>query len=139
MTFRQVKFNARTEVWALEKPFRISRGTRTEARLLIVSVSDGEHTGRGEAVPARRYQQTTESAIAELNRIFPELEGRPDRDSIQTLLPPGAARNALDCALWDLEAKRAGRRAWQIAGIPVSDRAMTAFTISLDQPETMAA
>jgi L-alanine-DL-glutamate epimerase-like enolase superfamily enzyme len=128
---------AKEEVWPLKEPFRISRGSRTEARVVVVTVSDGEHTGRGEGVPIRRYNQTCASVIAQIDSVksAPDL----DRDKVQQLLPPGAARNALDCAFWNLEAKTSGKRVSDLAGIPMVDQVRTSFTISLDSPEKMAA
>nr|WP_217354075.1 N-acetyl-D-Glu racemase DgcA [Ruegeria arenilitoris] len=115
--------------------FTISRGSRTEANVLTVRVSDGAHQGRGECVPYARYNETLESVeaeIASLPRTF-------DRVQLMDLLPAGAARNAVDCALWDLEAKRAGKRAWELAGLPAPGPEITAYTLSLDTPEKMQA
>ncbi len=109
---------AREEIWPLKEVFRISRGSRTEAQVVVVTVSDGEHTGRGECVPIARYNQTRASAIAQIESIK-DASGL-DREKLQRLLPPGAARNALDCALWDLEAKIAGKRVWELAKIPMA-------------------
>src|SRR5437879_5561881 len=128
---------AREEIWSLKKPFRISRGSRTEARLIVATVTDGEQTGRGEAVPIRRYSQTSDSALAQIESI--ENERNLDRPRLEKLLPPGVARNALDCALWDLEAKISGKRVWELANITMKAEVETSFTISLDTPETMAA
>jgi L-alanine-DL-glutamate epimerase-like enolase superfamily enzyme len=136
---RPVEFDIAEQVWPLDKPFRISRGSRTEARVVVVTITDGEHTGRGEAVPARRYNETVTSVKAALEKIFPKLERNVDRQLVQEILPAGPARNALDCAVWDLEAKRSGKRAWELASIPVTDQVVTAFTISLNTPEEMAA
>lgn len=122
----------------MDRPFRISRGSRTEARVILVSVSDDIHTGRGEAVPAKRYNATSTSTIAQLKDTFSKLGARADRPAVNDLLPPGAARNALDCALWDLEAKRSGKRVWELANISVATEVSTAFTISLDTPQAMA-
>jgi L-alanine-DL-glutamate epimerase-like enolase superfamily enzyme len=127
---------AREEVWPLKQPFRISRGSRTEARVVVVTVSDGEHTGLGEAVPIARYNQTVASALAQIESLKTEKD--LDRDKIQRLLPSGAARNALDCALWDLEAKCSGKRVWELANISIVPEVETSFTISLDTPEKMA-
>jgi len=99
-------------------------------------VNDGQHTGRGEGVPIARYDQSVASALAQIESI--QRVGELDRDNLQRLLPPGAARNALDCALWDLEAKRFGKRVWELASIPIADEIETSFTISLDTPERMA-
>src|SRR5438093_12081360 len=127
--------------WPLNRPFRISRGSRTEARVVVVTVSDGQYTGRGEGVPIRRYNQTCASVIAQIESIQSVRD--LDRDKLQPRkrsgLTPGAARNALDCALWDLEAKRSGKRVWELANIPIVPEVETSFTISLDTPEKMAA
>ena len=98
-------------------------------------MSDGRHEGRGEAVPYARYGETVEGTLERLRAI----EGPLDRISIARQLRPGAARNALDCALWDLEAKRAGKRAWQLAGLPAPRPVLTAFTLSVGPPAEMAA
>ena len=131
-----LKIEAREEIFPLNRPFRISRGSRAEACVVVVSVNDGQHTGRGEGVPIARYNQNTASVLAQIESIRGVAD--LDRDKLQQLLPPGAARNALDCALWDLEAKRSGRRVWELAPIPIFDEVETSFTISLDTPEKMA-
>ena len=136
---RPIEFQISEQVWPLDKPFRISRGSRTEARVVLVSATDGERTGRGEAVPAKRYQETVATVRARLESILPDLRTHCDRRYVDQMLPPGPARNALDCALWDLEAKQTGKRAWDLAHVPVSPEVVTAFTISLDAPEEMAA
>jgi L-alanine-DL-glutamate epimerase-like enolase superfamily enzyme len=128
---------AREEIWPLKEVFRISRGSRTEAQVVVVTVSDGEHVGRGEGVPIKRYGQSAESVLAQIDSL--KGERTLNRQVLQELLPAGAARNALDCALWDLEAKRAGKRAWELADLPLVDEVETSFTISLDTPENMAA
>src|SRR2546430_10565824 len=103
-----MQIEAREEIWPLDKPFRISRGSRTEARVVVVTVTDGQYTGRGEAVPISRYDQTVDSVLAQIESI--KSAKHLDRQEMQQLLPAGAARNALDCALWDLEAKVSGKR-----------------------------
>src|SRR6266567_8138161 len=125
------------EIWPLRQPFRISRGSRTEARVVVVTVSDGKHIGRGEGIPLARYNQSTASVLAQIESIAGEKN--LNRLGLQDLLPPGAARNALDCALWDLEAKIFGKRAWELANIPIVHAVETSFTISLDTPAAMAA
>jgi L-alanine-DL-glutamate epimerase-like enolase superfamily enzyme len=131
------KIDAQEQSWPLEKPFRISRGTRTETRVVVVTVTDGRHIGRGEAVPIRRYNQSPVSVLRQIESI--KSAQHLDRDQLQKLLPAGAARNALDCALWDLEAKISGKRAWELAKIPLAHEVETSFTISLDTPAAMAA
>src|SRR5438477_85173 len=128
---------AQEEIWPLKQPFRISRGTRNEARVVVVTVTDAQYTGRGEAVPSTRYNESVGSVLAQIESI----KSTPnfDRQQIQKLLPAGAARNALDCALWDLEAKISGKRAWELAKLPIVHEVETSFTISLDTPAAMAA
>jgi L-alanine-DL-glutamate epimerase-like enolase superfamily enzyme len=128
---------AREEIWPLRKVFRISRGSRTEAQVVVVTVGDDEHVGRGEGVPIKRYGQSAESVLAQIESI--KAEKKLDRQRLQQLLPAGAARNALDCALWDLEAKTSGKRVWELANTPIVPEVETSFTISLDTPEKMAA
>jgi len=127
--------DAHEQSWPLDKPFRISRGSRTEARVVVITVSDGQNTGRGEAAPIKRYDQSVASVLAQIE----SMEGVPrlDREQLQELLPAGPARNALDCALWDLEAKISGKRVWELANIPIIHVVETSFTISLDTPAAM--
>jgi L-Ala-D/L-Glu epimerase len=129
---------AHEQSWPLDKPFRISRGARTEARVVVVTVTDGRHIGRGEAAPIRRYNQSPDSVLAQIESIKKSAH-HLDRQQLQNLLPAGAARNALDCALWDVEAKISGKRAWELTSIPLADEIETSFTISLDTPAAMAA
>ncbi|TMP89758.1 MAG: dipeptide epimerase [Verrucomicrobia bacterium] len=137
MNAGHLALDAQEQSWPLDKPFRISRGARTEARVVVVTVTDGQHIGRGEAVPIRRYNQSPASVLAQIESI--KSRQCLDRQQIQKLLPAGAARNALDCAFWDLEAKISGKRAWELANIPLAPEVKTSFTISLDTPAAMAA
>ena len=132
-----MQISAREEIWPLKDVFRISRGALTEAHLVVVTVTDGQHSGRGESVPSRRYGQTPESVLAQIASIKNERD--LNRQRLQPLLPAGAARNALDCAMWDLEAKTSGKRIWDLANIPMVREVETDFTIALDAPEKMAA
>jgi len=132
-----VLIEAREEVWPLKQPFRISRGSRTEARVVVVTVTDGQSSGRGEAVPIKRYNQSVASVLAQVESI--RGEKNLDRHRLQELMPVGAARNALDCAFWDLEAKISGKRVWELANVPMVPEVETSFTISLDTPAAMAA
>ena len=125
------------EIWPLKKVFRISRGSRSEAQVVVVTVGNDGHIGRGEGVPIKRYGQSAESVLAQIESI--KAEKNLDRQRLQQLLPAGAARNALDCALWDLEAKTSGKRVWELANVPIVPEVETSFTISLDTPEKMAA
>src|SRR5438874_12796778 len=104
MSSRNLEFRANEQVWPLDKPFRIARSVRTEARVIVVTVSDGQHSGRAETVPSKRYGETVASVVGQLKQIFSNRE-KFDQQRVQQLMPAGAARNALDCALWDLEAK----------------------------------
>ncbi|MEM6324816.1 MAG: N-acetyl-D-Glu racemase DgcA, partial [Pseudomonadota bacterium] len=119
----------------LAEKFTISRGSQTEAEVLTVTVSDGTHKGHGECVPYARYGESMDS-VAEAIRALPQ---DVTRDRLQEIMAPGAARNAVDCALWDLEAKRAGKRAWDLINHPVPRPEITAYTLSLDTPENMRA
>lgn len=123
------------DVFRLAEVFTISRGSRTEARVLTVHVSDGEFEGWGECVPYARYDETLDSVTTQIEGL-PE---RFDRDDLLRLLPAGAARNAVDCALWDLEAKRAGKRVWELAGLDAPGPEVTAYTLSLGEPDNMNA
>jgi L-alanine-DL-glutamate epimerase-like enolase superfamily enzyme len=129
----------RAESWPIRGVFRIARGARTEARVVIVEMADGDARGRGECVPYPHYGETVEGVVAAIEGLIPALRDGADRDALQELLPAGAARNAVDCALWDLAAKRAGRRVWDVAEMAAPGPVTTAYTISLDAPEVMGA
>ena len=131
------RLDVRLETWPLEGTFRISRGSKTEARVVVAEIADGSHTGRGEAVPYPRYDETPEGTLAEIESLRQAVEDGLGREALQDRLPPGAARNALDCALWDLEAKRTGCPAWALAGLEPPRRCVTAVTLSLDTPGRM--
>jgi L-Ala-D/L-Glu epimerase len=119
--------------------FVISRGAKTEAVVVTATISDGVHRGRGECVPYARYGESVETVVAQIESIRDLIEAGLDRAALQSRLPHGAARNALDCALWDLVAKIGGTRAFALAGLPAPAPVVTAYTISLGSPETMAA
>ncbi|WP_298676340.1 N-acetyl-D-Glu racemase DgcA [uncultured Lentibacter sp.] len=123
------------ESFKLAQVFTISRGSRTEAKVLTVRIKAGAKEGRGECVPYARYGETLESVTAEIEALPEQF----DREALYDLLPAGAARNAVDCALWDMEAKAAGKRAWELAGLPAPKPEITAYTLSLDTPENMQA
>jgi L-Ala-D/L-Glu epimerase len=129
---------ARIERWPIAGAFTISRGAKTEAITVVAEVSQGGHTGRGECVPYARYGETPEATLATLLSMRKALGKGLGRQALQAALPAGAARNALDCALIDLEAKVGGRRAWELLGRPAPQPCTTAFTISLGTPEAMA-
>src|SRR5437588_4781603 len=132
-----MRIEPKEEIWPLKQVFRISRGSRSEERVVVVTVTERQHTGRGEAVPIRRYNQSVESVLEQIETI--KAAKHLDRPRIQELLLAGAARNALDCALWDLEAKISGKRVWELANVPMIPEVETSFTISLDIPEKMEA
>jgi len=127
----------REESWPLARAFTISRGSKTEARVVTVTLEREGAVGRGECVPYARYGETVEGVMAALEAARPAIEAGGGRDRVAALLEPMAARNALDCALWDLEAKSTGRPAWSLAGLPEPRPLVTAYTLSLDEPERM--
>ena len=129
----------RSESWPIAGRFTISRGSKTAAEVVVVEIAEGAHHGRGECVPYARYGESIDSSMARAESIRAELERGMDRTVLQGALPAGAARNAVDCALWDLEAKRTGKRAWQLAGLPAPKPVTTAYTLSLDTAEKMGA
>jgi L-alanine-DL-glutamate epimerase-like enolase superfamily enzyme len=132
MTGRQLHIDV--ESWPVAGSFVISRGSRSEAAVVVARVRDGGVTGRGEAAPNPRYGETAENVIATLRTA-----SRLTLTAINGSLPPGAARNALDCALWDLKAKLSHTSVWALAGLPPPKPVITAYTISLARPEVMAA
>jgi L-Ala-D/L-Glu epimerase len=133
-----LKMDVRGEQWPLKQPFVISRGSSTTANVLVVTLSDGQHTGRGEACPTRRYGQTLQSITRELEAFRSQIEPGVSRGDIHKMFSKGAARNALDCALWDLECKRSGKTIWELTGLDRPDDLPTVITITLDTPEKMA-
>ena len=128
----------RTESWPIAGAFSISRGAKTEAQVVVAELSDGRHKGRGECVPYARYDETVAGVMAALGAIGNRLGFGLDRTALQQAMPAGAVRNALDCAFWDLEAKRAARPAYELAGLPTPQPLTTAYTISLGTPQAMA-
>ena len=129
----------RTEHWPIAAPFVISRGAKTEAVVVVAEVTDGAATGRGECVPYPRYSETAEGVVAAIEAQRAAIAGGLNRAALQDAMPAGAARNALDCALWDLEAKRRGQPAHKLAGLSALRPVQTAFTLSLAAPDEMAA
>ncbi|KLN59220.1 mandelate racemase [Kiloniella spongiae] len=122
--------------WPIRGSFTISRGSKTEAVVLNVYIEEDGIRAQGECVPYPRYGESVESVTAQINEILPALEGGMTRAELQSAMPAGAGRFAVDAALWDLEAKKTGKRAWEIAGIPM-EPATTVYTLSLSDPETM--
>ena len=124
---------AKVEIFPLAQLFRITRGARTHAEVVTVTIEKDGVTGRGECVPYARYNETLESVIKQVESLPADI----DKETLQDTLPPGAARNAVDCALWDFECKKRDQRMWEIAGIQVPEQRITAYTLSLDEPENM--
>ncbi len=133
-----LRFECHTESWPIAGTFTIARGSKTAAQVVVVKLSDGTHQGQGEAVPYARYHETVEATLAALENAKAEIENGIGRSAIAGLALPCAARNALDCALWDLEAKQRNLPAWHLAGLPLPAPVTTAYTLSLDTPENMA-
>ncbi len=127
------------EKWPIAGKFAISRGAKTTAEVLVAELADGRHRGRGECVPYARYGETVEGVAAAIEAMREPLAGGLGRIGLQERMPAGAARNALDCAFWDFEAKRTGTPVHVLAGLPSPRPLVTAYTISLDTPAAMAA
>jgi len=133
-----LSLTVRTESWPIAGAFAISRGAKTEAQVVVAELNDGRHRGRGECVPYARYDETVAGVMAALGAMGNKLAFGFDRAALQQEMSAGAARNALDCAFWDLEAKRDGKPVHALAGLPTPGPLTTAYTISLGAPETMA-
>ena len=134
-----MELSVRIERWPLAGVFAISRGSKTEAVVVVAELSDGTHRGRGESVPYARYGETSDGIVAAIEAERPVLGRGLDRGALQRAMPAGAARNALDCAYWDVKAKRAGRQVHELAGLGVPGPLTTAYTISLGSAAAMAA
>ena len=123
----------------LHEPFRISGHIWTELDVVVATLEEGGRRGRGEACGVYYLNDTAQSLIAALEAVRADIEAGVNRDGLQQLLPPGGARNAIDCALWELEAHRAGVPVWQLAGLPPPRPLVTTFTLGAEDPEVMAA
>jgi L-alanine-DL-glutamate epimerase-like enolase superfamily enzyme len=132
------KLVVRTERWETARPFVIARGTKHHVDVLVVEIEDGTRTGRGEGTPIYYKGDNIEQALAMAEGMADSVSAGASRAALLEMMPPGAARNAIDSALWDLEAKQAGHRVWELAGLPVARPMLTAYTISLGDPGTMA-
>jgi L-alanine-DL-glutamate epimerase-like enolase superfamily enzyme len=122
--------------WPLHKPFKISRDVHTHSETMVCEISDGEHAGRGEAAGVSYDDETVDAIIGQVQSVAGQIEAGITREALQDILPPGGARNAVDCALWDLEAKQTGQTVWQMIGwapAPVT----TVYTVGIDSPENM--
>lgn len=126
------------ESWPIRGSFTISRGAKREAQIVVAQISEGGYSGRGECVPYGRYGETIASVRLQIEALTSRTEAGMNRADLQAACPAGAARNALDCALWDLEAKQASSSVWRLAGLPPPRACVTAYTLSLDTPEAMA-
>ena len=127
------------ESWPIAGTFTISRGSKTAADVVVVEIADGAHRGRGECVPYGRYSETVAKSITEIESLRPALEAGLSREDLQKKMKPGAARNAVDCAFWDLAAKQSGRSAAALAGLSALKPVTTAYTLSLGSVESMKA
>lgn len=134
-----MSLTVQVEEWPLAQPFVIARGSKLVARVVVVSLSRGGKVGRGESVPYARYGETMESVVGQIEAIRDELANGLTRAALQKLMPAGAARNAVDCALWDLEAKEAGRSVAEMLGITVPEHICSVQTLSIGSPEEMQA
>jgi L-alanine-DL-glutamate epimerase-like enolase superfamily enzyme len=128
----------RVERWPIAGSFTISRGAKTEAVVVVAELSDGSHHGRGECVPYARYGETVERVAAAIETMADPIANGLDRERLQTAMAAGAARNALDCAFWDLAARQNGRRVHELVGLAPPHAVTTAYTISLASPDAMA-
>lgn len=128
-----LKFSTHAETFPLANVFTISRGAKTHAHVVRIEVSDGDITGQGECVPYGRYGESVES----VQELLAKLPSDLTRNALQEIMPAGAARNAIDCALWDLEAKQTGKAVWQLAGLAEPKELTTAYTLSLESADEM--
>ena len=126
------------EDWKLEKPFIIARGATSSVELVVVELHHDAHRGVGEACPSTRFGETPESTVRDAKLIVERLEAGEPWDEVHEQVGPGAARNAVDCAVWDLRSRQAGRRVWELLGLEEPQPVSTVFTISLADPNSMA-
>ena len=130
------KIEVEPKTWLLRKPFKISRDVATHAKTLLCNISDGTHTGSGEAAGVTYKGETVDSIETQIEAAIPRIADGISRDELQQLMPPGGARNAVDCALWDLEAKQSGRTVWEM--LEWQPHAVTTvYTIGMDTPENL--
>jgi L-alanine-DL-glutamate epimerase-like enolase superfamily enzyme len=136
---KRLRLTVRLEQWQLKRPFHITGHIFTATPVIVVEISDGVHIGRGEAAGVYYRDDLPEHAAARLEAVRPRIEIGIDRHQVAALLPPGCARNALDCALWDLEAQASCNPVWEIAGLGAPRPLLTTFTLGAEAPEQMAA
>jgi L-alanine-DL-glutamate epimerase-like enolase superfamily enzyme len=132
------RLTVRSEVWPIVGEFRIARGSKTEAHVIVVEIEDNGVVGRGECVPYRRYGETVEDSMFIIEALRPKIEQGLGPSGLQSLITASAARNAIDCALWDLTAKLMGIPVWRMLDLPEPKSVITAYTLSLASPEDMA-
>lgn len=133
-----LNLSVQSEKWPLSRTFAIARGAKIEAHVVVVEIADGLNKGRGECVPYARYGETVDGVIATIKNLRDEIEAGLSIEDLQDVMEPGAARNAVDCALWDLKAKQADKPVWELAGLDAPQPAVCAETISIDTPAEMA-
>ena len=138
LRLKQFTLSVSVDAFALATRFSLSRGSKDVATVVTVTLTDGQHVGRGECVPYARYGESVTSVIEAIRAVEPALSAHLNGQSLQSLMPAGAARNAVDCALWDLRAKQAGCPVWTLCECPPPKAIHTAYTISLETPEVMA-
>ena len=131
------EISVESQSWPIEGAFTISRGSKTEAQVVTVALSEDGHVGRGECVPYPRYGETVKDVIGAIRAVGKSIADGMTREDLQRSMPRGAARNALDCALWDLEAKISGVPVWKLAGLEAPKPLTTAYTLSLSEPDAM--
>lgn len=133
---RKAAFHA--ETWHLKEPFHISRGVKTAVDVTVAEITDGRFKGRGESVPYAHYGESTDSVLEELKAVTARVDAGCSREELLSIMPAGAARNAIDCALWELEAKQASKSVYELAGAKRAERPVTAITIGIGSLEEMA-
>ena len=133
-----MKIKTKIESWPYAEPFSISRATYDAAEIIVVTLDDGTFSGWAECCPTDRFEETLESVTEQLNSVAGQLGDNLDHEKIQSLLPPGAARNGLDCALWDLLSKKTGTPVWKLPDLRAPEKLTTVFSLALDTPENMA-
>ncbi|MDG1752274.1 MAG: dipeptide epimerase [Thalassotalea sp.] len=134
---KKLQFNVYSESWQLKKPFVIARGARTSTEIVFCSISDGKHTGHGESVPTEHYGESVSSVISDIKSIQNKLVSKNWQEQLQELLPAGAARNAVDCAMWDLFAKQQATTVAELLNFPAPKNVTTVHTISIGTPLEM--
>lgn len=127
----------RSETWLTKGTFRIARGSRSHVEVITVAITEGDHKGQGECVPYARYGETCADVISTIERVLPTLSQNLSREALFTTLPPGAARNAIDCALWDLECKQSSCSVYDIETANSATALMTAYTLTIDTADQM--